>query len=82
MLDIVFIISAIGILQSAIFGFLIILKKNKKLSDWILLFWFTVFSSHLVLILTIDKSPYLLYLVLAKTIVLLHGPILRSNGQP
>jgi AraC-like DNA-binding protein len=81
MSDIVFIISAIGILQSAIFGFLIILKKNKKLSDWILLFWFTVFSSHLALILTIDNSPYQLSLVLAKTFVLLQGPLLLLYTQ-
>ena len=77
MTNFIFIISGIGVIQSIIFGVLIILKKNKQGSGWILFSWFMVFAIHLLLILAIyNNCAYLISLVLAKMIGLLHGPML------
>lgn len=81
MFNYVFIVSGIGIIQSLIFSLFIIQKKNKRPSDWILLFWFLVFSIHLALIMALNKDFSLLSLTLAKTFGLLHGPLFLIYTQ-
>lgn len=68
--------ASIGIIQSLIFGSLILFKSGKRASDWILLIWFLLFASHLGLILLIDWSGFRTVLILAKTFTLLLGPLL------
>lgn len=68
--------TGIGIIQSILFGLLLLQKKEKDLSDWILLGWFVVFGTHLLLIQLISLRPHPASLIFAKTFALLHGPLL------
>lgn len=76
MLNEIVIIAGIGIIQSILFSLLLLQKKSKQLSDWILLSWFLTFAIHLSLIILINNPTDQILIVLAKTITLLHGPFL------
>ncbi len=77
----IIIVCSVGIIQCILFGLLIFLKNNKRPSDWILLLWFIVFSTHFLFILKIDNDPDSIILILAKTFGLLHGPFLYIYTQ-
>jgi len=67
----------IGIIQSIIFLLLNVQKSNKTVADTILLLWLFVFGIHLVLLLLFENHLHTRFsIVIAKTILLLHGPIL------
>ena len=68
--------SGIGIILSAIFALMILQKKHKVLSDFLLFFWFLMFATHLSLIWTAIYYPGSLALPLAKSFSLIHGPLL------
>lgn len=68
----------IGIIQSVIFLLLNIQKSKKTIADKILLLWLCVFGTHLAFLLLFFEFNHNIRfsMVIAKTIVLLHGPIL------
>lgn len=74
--DFIIIISGVGFILSILFSLLIIQKKFKQHSDWILLIWFLLFTIHLGLIILIHSINYRIVVILAKTFGLLHGPFL------
>lgn len=67
---------AVGCIQAAIFIFLLLLKKGKTTSDRVLIAWFMIFLLSLMMILFVNHEPTRITLTLAKTLVLLHGPLL------
>ena len=70
-------ILTIGLIQCIIFLTLNLHKHNKTFADKILLLWLSIFGSHLLLLLLLEFNFHsLLVIVLARSIVLLHGPIL------
>jgi len=73
--------SGIGIILSALFALLILQKKQKSLSDFVLLFWFLMFASHLALIWTAIYYPESPAIPLAKSFSLIHGPLLYIYTQ-
>ena len=77
----ILIISGIGIIQSILFSLLLVQKKQKQFSDWLLLLWFIIFAIHLLLIVLIQNNPSQIVIVLAKTFGLLHGPFLLLYCQ-
>ncbi len=70
------IILGIGLIQSTIFALLTLQKKHKSVSDWILFFWFFSFCIHFGSIIMVELDNNLLYLALAKNLLLLYGPFL------
>ncbi|MDY8134451.1 helix-turn-helix domain-containing protein [Aquimarina sp. 2201CG5-10] len=68
------IISGIGAIQSILFALLIVLKKKRKLPDWILIFWFLVFAIHLLIGINKRLHPSDAMEILIMTIGLLHAP--------
>lgn len=76
-----FIISGIGIIQCFLFLLLILQKKRKQFSDWVLLLWFLFFSIHLLLIIVIQNHTSQLLTIFAKTLSLLLGPFLLFYSQ-
>ncbi|MGB5819283.1 MAG: helix-turn-helix domain-containing protein [Saonia sp.] len=75
MSNVLVIISGIGAIQCILFTLLLLIKKSKKLSDWILVCWFFVFFIHLLI--SIDKELNLTYTaeIFITTIGFLHGPL-------
>lgn len=76
MADFIIIISGIGFIQSILFSLLVVQKKCKQYSDWILFFWFLLFAIQFGLIILIQSASSPATIILAKTIGLLHGPFL------
>lgn len=68
------IISIIGAVQSLLFALLIVVKKKRALSDWLLLAWFLVFCLHLLLGVGEKFAPTHVIQILITTISFLHGP--------
>lgn len=60
---------------------MILQKKQKVLSDFLLFFWFLIFATHLSLIWTAIYYPGSLALPLAKSFSLIHGPLLFIYTQ-
>lgn len=74
MSDILTIILGIGAIQSFLFALLIVLKKRRKLADWILMGWFLIFSFHLLLGSAEGLDSRNTKAILITTISFLHGP--------
>lgn len=66
----------IGLIQSAIFALLTVQKKNKSLSDWILILWFISCCVHFGCIAMVELNNSFFYSSLAKNFILLYGPFL------
>ncbi|MEM8765363.1 MAG: helix-turn-helix domain-containing protein [Bacteroidota bacterium] len=68
-------ISGVGAVLAILFALLILAKKKKSLPDWILFFWFVVFSAHLFCGLGHTAYPSIKsFEVFVMTIGFLHGP--------
>ena len=68
-------ISGVGAVVAVLFALLILAKKKKYLSDWILFFWFIVFSAHLFCGLGRSAYPSIkTFEVFVMSIGFLHGP--------
>ena len=65
----------IGFIQSILFSLLLLSKKKKNLSDWVLLGWFLLFAIHMLLISRINEAS-VPQVLLVKGIGLLNGPFL------
>ncbi|OJJ22082.1 hypothetical protein BKI52_08565 [marine bacterium AO1-C] len=74
MTDILAVISGIGAVQCVLFMLLIVAKKQKKLTDWILLAWFLTFAIHLGIEIIRKSYPIAVAEVLMMTIGFLPGP--------
>ena len=68
------ILSGIGAAQGLLFAVLILLKKQKQRSDWLLFFWFLVFVLHLSAKFGFEFRTILLLDILIMTLGFLHGP--------
>jgi len=69
------IILSIGFIQAWIFILLLFQKKQKQKSDWFLMGWFMLFSSHLVFMYFFEGASKI-HMVITKIIGLLNGPFL------
>ena len=67
---------SVGAIQCVLFTLLILLKKEKKLPDWILVGWFFVFFFHLIISIDKEFNPKKLTEILIMTIGFLQGPLL------
>ena len=74
MANVLVVISAIGAIQCILFTLLIVAKKQRKPSDWILLAWFLTFAIHLGIAIIRKNNPTDIAKVLVMTIGFLHGP--------
>ncbi|MEM8887181.1 MAG: helix-turn-helix domain-containing protein [Bacteroidota bacterium] len=81
MIENLVIASGIGIILSALFALLILQKKQKSLSDFVLFFWFLMFALHLALIWAAIYYPDSPTIPLAKSFGLIHGPLLYIYTQ-
>ena len=75
MTDVFFIVSGIGALQCILFMLLLLVKKNRDVSDHILIVWFFVFFAHLMTGISDELSPNSTIKIFLRTIGLLHGPL-------
>jgi len=67
--------SGVGAVVAALFALLVLAKKKKNLPDWILFFWFIVFSAHLFCGLGRSAYPSIkTFEVFVMSIGFLHGP--------
>ncbi len=69
------IIFGIGAIQCILFALLILLKKQRKSSDWVLFSWFIIFFVHLVLGIGKKTNPTQSIEICIMTIGFLHGPL-------
>ena len=70
------IVSSVGAIQCVLFVLLILLKKKRKLPDWILVGWFLVFFFHLIISIDKEFNPNKITEILIMTIGFLQGPLL------
>lgn len=75
MSNLIIIVSGIGALQCIIFILLLLIKKGKKLPDYILIFWFFVFFIHLIIGIDKELNPTNTTEIFIMTVGLLHGPL-------
>ena len=75
MSNVFFIVSGIGALQCILFLLLLWIKRNKKLQDYILIFWFFVFFIHLIVGINKALHPTRTFEIVTMTLGLLHGPL-------
>ena len=50
--------AAVEFVQSLLFNCVLLSKKQKQLSDWILLLWFSFFALHLCLLFNLEGLGY------------------------
>ncbi|WP_394747517.1 helix-turn-helix domain-containing protein [Spongiimicrobium salis] len=75
MSNVFLIVSSIGATQCILFLLLLSIKKSRKLSDWILMLWFFVFFSHLIVGIYRSLNPTPIAEIFIMTIGFLHGPL-------
>lgn len=67
---------SVGAIQCVLFVLLILLKKEKKLPDWILVGWFFVFFVHLIISIDRELNHNRTSEILIMSIGFLQGPLL------
>ncbi|MEM7512522.1 MAG: hypothetical protein AAF388_16425, partial [Bacteroidota bacterium] len=75
MVNLFLIISGIGALQCLLFILLLLIKKDKRQPDHILIVWFFLFLIHLVISIIDEVTPSRTTEILIMTIGLLQGPL-------
>lgn len=75
MSNLLLIVSGIGALQCVLFILLLFIKRNKKLPDYILMLWFSIFFFHLMIGINKIIKPTHPTEIFMMTMGLLHGPL-------